>query len=1119
MKKLILLALLLCCSSFALAGNELPFNATLKKEINERFLVDGEVSSRKLDTYVLEVEARRDEVTAIVRNFYKKYKGKKKKKVEKEIAKDDAILTYNLVLGLVEDVRSEHNIVEAQLMLEKILELDDSAKSFGRLPIVARAKKRLSALRKSNYFIKREAGDEGEASNLYNPRTGEFFSQDEIRAMIERGEDISLLEPNPKSRFWRANEVEGLNIIDHSYTGAPLFKGIDLEFPKSQAMYKEVRKSQTKPKFEVNFNTVDKRTGKNVEQKYKLKLGAEVHSEITAGFLAASLGFHADASKFEKEFKMILPKGTTLQDVEREWRSYYNTYDFDKYVKETGKTDKGLEYVILKDVLVEAKPKGLNRIGRWSHGSFGHKGQRELRGFFIFNAWIANIDLKESDNNKIILRDNEQGEQEMFQFTHDLGGSFGHYLRESPNNFRWILATPQRAGAVHLDFRQFQVNSGFDHVTYHDARWMVRKIAKLSREQIKDAVEHGGWPESAGKLIVEKLISRRNNLVESFELESEIDTLYVERNLTTDDGVVVNGEYFHSKAPEHSVELKGDLAVYGDQFKAGIERLSIASLVKLGSSTSISIDTEALGLDRNIFTKIEYKPNRIIERNLNQTGDDDYFLVHDSLRVEFSLGVGVVARGSVGFVRDYRISYTVKEYDDAIYNKNFIVDLFLNKTIENYNLPKQSIVTIGQGFVGEGFLRFRTGLVGIRARAGVRAGNISYTTLARKGDKFLVSKERGKFYNIFQELDFLFVILKYSIFSNTYEEGIETRRTYKLEFKKNVSEDEKVRSSIYNVLFNNNLNSVKQFGKEVILRSNYVEKTTRLNLLLWNRIKHSRSERVSRKTIKKDGSIKEAKFYQLNVGSSYSRSSILSGEFKSEKVQIVGKIGDDGEIKSPAIRAWITIDDLFTESHELQEYISKINLLALDKKFLDFDVAAHTKNNYWDKVNVDVRMMYTEKAVNKLLNTSEDEFFKAIAEKSNRDVKFWSSRVDNDIIDKNSRMLRSVYRKFVKHIVKAKKTKDSISKFKIVAKALNSLITKQGESFAGILLQRVHAIVGIENLYLEAHISTPSEFESKLVSGLDLYNHVNPKLKEKIEFFEFDREASLELWTSIMGQI
>ena len=55
-------------------------------------------------------------------------------------------------------------------------------------------------------------------------------------------------------------------------------------------------------------------------------------------------------------------------------------------------------------------------------------------------------------------------------------------------------------------------------ITYADARWMTRQIAQLSRKQIVQAVSIGHWPRAAGELLTEKLIHRRNQLVEAFDL-------------------------------------------------------------------------------------------------------------------------------------------------------------------------------------------------------------------------------------------------------------------------------------------------------------------------------------------------------------------------------------------------------------------------------------------------------------------------------------------------------------------------------------------------------------------------------------------------------------------------
>lgn len=56
--------------------------------------------------------------------------------------------------------------------------------------------------------------------------------------------------------------------------------------------------------------------------------------------------------------------------------------------------------------------------------------------------------------------------------------------------------------------------------SYEDAKWITRKISKLNRSDWKDIISRSFYPEAVAKLLLEKIISRRNHLNELF-LEAE----------------------------------------------------------------------------------------------------------------------------------------------------------------------------------------------------------------------------------------------------------------------------------------------------------------------------------------------------------------------------------------------------------------------------------------------------------------------------------------------------------------------------------------------------------------------------------------------------------------------
>ncbi len=109
-------------------------------------------------------------------------------------------------------------------------------------------------------------------------------------------------------------------------------------------------------------------------------------------------------------------------------------------------------------------------------------------------------------------------------------------LGESINQFDWTL------GLVDGDSISFNVADVANFsCSFDDALWMLRKIAKLSRADITEVVNHSVYPEPIAKLIVEKLISRRDTLVSLFHLpDSKIE---FDSHLS-DAPSIVNGKVF-----------------------------------------------------------------------------------------------------------------------------------------------------------------------------------------------------------------------------------------------------------------------------------------------------------------------------------------------------------------------------------------------------------------------------------------------------------------------------------------------------------------------------------------------------------------------------------------------
>jgi len=93
---------------------------------------------------------------------------------------------------------------------------------------------------------------------------------------------------------------------------------------------------------------------------------------------------------------------------------------------------------------------------------------------------------------------------------------------ESVNLFSW------QAGRVVLNqvklYHTSSINPSYQ-TSYEDARWIGRRILNLNRSDYEEIVKKAYLPEAVTKLLIEKIISRRNDLIKLFKLNSEFKTM------------------------------------------------------------------------------------------------------------------------------------------------------------------------------------------------------------------------------------------------------------------------------------------------------------------------------------------------------------------------------------------------------------------------------------------------------------------------------------------------------------------------------------------------------------------------------------------------------------------
>jgi hypothetical protein len=1106
---------------------KLPFNSQLRQLISQTFYEGPDISPEKIAAYHQGIEKRYWQIANNLKNVYTLKENLSLKKAVKKVAKQGTIEAYQVLLDYLEELKTTKEPTAFNLLALKVLEMDDALKISG--------KKLASTMlfEKASAFLKRRKipiriAPKGEASNLIDPATGLFYSQTQLARMKQKGIDISKLDPPVDSTFWTPHDIGKIDIKALYQTGqTPLHKGLNIVFPGDKGgkgYYKKIRRTQTKPKIDIFI------THKGKKLSFKLKIGSEMHSEITAASLYAALGFSVDISKYVRDFKLVLGD-TTPHQFKRAWNAYYSRYDVNKYIKRQGKDEEG-HYIVFYEGLLEAKPNGLLRVGPWAFGRVGHNGLREVRGTLLFDIWIANMDLKEAENNKLVLRKTRKtGEHyRFFHIQHDMGFAFGSIYIERPGDFYWRVVKKKTDDYIHLSYRCLQQNSIFKYITFADAKWMVRLIAQLSREQIQAAVELGGWPESMGKLLVEKLIARRNQMVSAFNLLGQvlpngkhITFIPFNRYLTTGDGVVVKGKLKIN-------ELPGYIQYFGPRIRElipiiarHIKNAAVDGVVNgLSTICYLKINPEWMGLSPEIISRIIISINREVELNPKPTGERDDYLVQDTMEIGFRLGYGFTVSGDVTYVKKYTVVYPVKTEDEGRYHNHFIINLLLPGQIKKLT-PQDNFVAIIEDYLkGRGSIKIggqEDYLVNdspVGTSLGISKIYLGRHFISRKDpNKLIYFKDKSVYkeldFNLFLEFAFLFYY-RIPLFKAAAQKGALKRTYVEMDLGDMEAGSTKL-EALERLLLDNDTSMIEKLGVKKILNNKFFQEKTKFNLLGF--FKSRSIYRVDH--LKETGSTTR---FQVESQKQKSWRFLDNGECYFSWIRFQGKSGGKNEIDEPLLTILMRIEDRNTKNRELKHgYLDFMDKVALRDGFIDFDAEAHSQNRCWGYIQVYLHMTFYREAIQQLLKVDEMEIWETLASVTSHSVQTliraskppdYRRRPPASRLDPIRRLAwKTAY--IIQVLKKARKTRDTLKKMSYLVKTLRKAIYTNSHGFDPTLLSVILRIAGKENFFISAALTMPVHKEMVFPERIPLYNETGVKRSVEPVFFEciFDDPAEI----------
>ncbi|MBF0300232.1 MAG: hypothetical protein HQK51_16035 [Oligoflexia bacterium] len=480
----------------------------------------------KVKHLIKKVQARKEEAQRIF--FYNNlFKGEGEEDALSNAKKEDAVIGNDLILSKLNLLLKNNEAPEVVAHLAReILLLDSSFKDNAKKRTFTQLLEDARIALFDHHVVQRERRNVDVSkntlpSNLIDLKNGgRYLTNKELMALINSGEDISLLNP-PDSHFWKKPLL--------SISSVDINKDLNFGFRfQSGATFTidSIVLGGHGPKIKVEREEL---LGKLKIKKWKCKFGEEVNTEVASSRIARLLGYKADLFFYAKDLKVYMNKNFTIDKFKKNWlRIYQGEARLKSLIMNEGKDEIG-EYVVFHEASCRPTLKNEKRIGVYHLSAAGNDSLRELRGNLLLQAFVGNADIKEDHNNKLKLVESPANNWEIATLIRDVGNGFGHTIfPNNPNRFSHVLIDPKyhslKSDIIKLNFRRYHYIGNptpFMHCHYSDLKWMARYLAEISSKQLKDILAEGNWPPPIQRLLMEKLSHRRNDIVRAFDLERE----------------------------------------------------------------------------------------------------------------------------------------------------------------------------------------------------------------------------------------------------------------------------------------------------------------------------------------------------------------------------------------------------------------------------------------------------------------------------------------------------------------------------------------------------------------------------------------------------------------------
>ncbi len=306
---------------------------------------------------------------------------------------------------------------------------------------------------------------------------GKILLPDEARKLYESGQikDLADLNPISDSVIWK-NELPKGPFTQQDEMG------LNIQYDEFDYV-SETEVPNGRFGFIVSKKNIDGKT-----RSYQILFDVQSHNVLLRKTLLRKLGYQVPPTqrlaKFKIRFKGAFSKSEFVKEIERK-----TFLENDRWIVEGKETEDG-DLIVQDAIVFEGTNDSIYNLAR------GDMSASVIQGRRLMNALLV-----------------------PYNFTD---------VTESLNVFPWNPGRifNSQLSLPYADAEEFSTS-------YEDARWITRRILKLTRADLQDVVASAEYPLEVANLLLEKLVARRNFLREKLNLITESVELPVDSKIST----------------------------------------------------------------------------------------------------------------------------------------------------------------------------------------------------------------------------------------------------------------------------------------------------------------------------------------------------------------------------------------------------------------------------------------------------------------------------------------------------------------------------------------------------------------------------------------------------------